>query len=157
MTHNGEQSSQGGARVRIAPPLWFAAAIGIGAFLPGLRFRPGAAGVLAGILAVAGAIGLGLPAVGWFRKTGQDPKPWMPSPQLIVRGSYRFSRNPMYVGLTLIVLGIAAISGRGWMAALSFCALAAVHFTAVLPEERYLAGKFGAAYLEYKSRVRRYL
>jgi protein-S-isoprenylcysteine O-methyltransferase Ste14 len=157
VTHNGEQASQGGARVRIAPPLWFGAAILIGAFPPGLRFPAGAAGAVAGIAAIAAAIGMGLPAVGWFRKTGQDPKPWMPSPQLIVRGPYRFSRNPMYVGMTLIVLGIAAISGRGWMAALSFCALAAVHFTAVLPEERYLTGKFGAAYLEYKARVRRYL
>jgi protein-S-isoprenylcysteine O-methyltransferase Ste14 len=157
VTHNGEQSRQGGARVRIPPPCWFAAAIVAGTLLPGLRFRPGIPGVALGIAAIAACLLLGLPAIGWFRRTGQDPKPWTPSPELIVRGSYRYSRNPMYLGMTLAVLGIALLAGRQWMALLALCALAATHFTAVLPEERYLAEKFGAPYLEYKARVRRYL
>jgi len=156
VTDNAVESKQGGARVRVPPPLVFLAAIVIGAFLPGLRVRgpwwlaAGAALVVAGFL-------LGLSAMGWFRKTGQDPKPWLPSPELIVQGAYKYTRNPMYVGMTLLTLGIAALSGRLWIAALAPLALAAVHLLAVLPEERYLASKFGAPYLEYKTRVRRYL
>jgi protein-S-isoprenylcysteine O-methyltransferase Ste14 len=157
VTHNGERGSQGGARVRIAPPLWFALAIGLGALLPGLRFRWGATAVALSVVAIGCGLALGGFAVGWFRRTGQDPRPWTPSPELIVQGPFRFSRNPMYVSMTLIALGIAAILGRGWIAALALAALVAVHFTAVLPEERYLADRFGEPYLRYKSRVRRYL
>ena len=54
-------------------------------------------------------------------------------------------------------VGIAVLAGRGWMTLLAVGALAAVHFTAVLPEERYLTGKFGDSYIRYKSQVRRYL
>jgi protein-S-isoprenylcysteine O-methyltransferase Ste14 len=157
MTHNADGGRQGGARVRIAPPLWFAGAVVAGALLPGFRFHPGVPGTAAGIAAIALGLLLGIPAIRWFRRTGQDPKPWTPSPELIVRGSYRYSRNPMYVSMTLFVVGIALISGRPWMAPLAFCALATVHCTAVLPEERYLEERFGAAYQEYRSRVRRYL
>lgn len=157
MTHNGTQSRQGGARVRIPPPFWFAAAILAGTLLPGFRFRAGVLGAILGIAAIAACLLLGLSAIGWFRRTGQDAKPWTPSPELIIRGPYRYTRNPMYLGMTLAVLGVAILAGRPWMALLAFCALAATHFTAVLPEERYLAEKFGGPYLDYKARVRRYL
>ena len=159
MTHNADGGSQGGARVRkiLAPPIWFAAAILVGALLPGLRYHAGAAGAVVGMAVIAGGLAVGFAGFRWFRKTGQDAKPWTPSPELIVQGSYRYTRNPMYVGMTLAVLGIGILAGRGWMAVLAFCALLAVHYAAVLPEERYLAEKFGAAYDQYRSRVRRSL
>src|SRR2546430_730514 len=75
----------------------------------------------------------------------------------IGRGPYRFTRNPMYVGLTLLTLGIGGLLARGWIVLLAPAALIAVHFLAVLPEERYLAAKFGDSYVLYKTRVRRYL
>jgi protein-S-isoprenylcysteine O-methyltransferase Ste14 len=149
------ESKQGGARVRLPPPLVFLAAVVVGWFLPGLRMA--GPGRLAGLLLVSGGLAMGMSAVGWFRKTGQDPKPWLPSPVLILEGAYRYMRNPMYSGMVVIAVGIALLAGRLWIAVLAPLALLVVHFTAVLPEERYLTAKFGAAYTEYTSRVRRYL
>ncbi len=157
MTDNA-QSKQGGARVRVPPPLVFAAAVVLGAFVPGLRLQAAlAARIPLGVAFLAGGMVLGFGALAWFRKTGQHPRPSLPSPELILQGPYRFTRNPMYVSMTLLTLGIGTLSGRLWIAALAPAALLAVHFLAVLPEERYLAQKFGEPYLRYQSRVRRYL
>ena len=152
------KSTERGARVRFPPPLVFAAAIVAGWLLPGLRLHQHhAARISAGALLLAAGLGLGLAAVGLFRKTGQDPKPWKPTPELIFAGPYRYTRNPMYLGMTLLALSAAAFAGRGWIALLAPVALAAVHFTAVLREEEYLAEQFGAPYLAYQAKVRRYL
>ena len=90
-------------------------------------------------------------------RTGQSPVPWKPTPELIFAGPYRFTRNPMYVGATFIVVGLG-VSLDAVLASLAApIALLIVHFIAVRPEERYLREKFGAPYEEYLRRVRRYL
>jgi protein-S-isoprenylcysteine O-methyltransferase Ste14 len=149
------QSKQGGARVRVPPPLVFAGAIVAGMFLPDLRPSLLASAAAGAVLIVLG-VALGGWAVGWFRRTGQDLKPWTPSPELIFRGPYRFSRNPIYVAMTLLTLGIGGLLARGWIVVLAPLALLIVHFSAVLPEERYLEEKFGEPYRRYKASVRRY-
>ena len=152
------KSTERGARVRLPPPLFFALAIAAGWLLPGLRLHQRhAARIAAGALLLAGGLALGLAAVGLFRKTGQDPTPWKPTPELIFAGPYRFTRNPMYLGMTLLTLSASAFSGHGFIALLAPLALLAVHFTAVLPEESYLAEKFGEPYLAYQTQVRRYI
>lgn len=152
------KSTERGARVRIPPPLAFAAAMVAGLLLPGLRLQGNhLARIAAGALLLAGGASLGLAAIGLFRRTGQDPAPWKPTPELIRAGPYRYTRNPMYLGMTLLALSAAAFAGRGWIALLAPVALAAVHFTAVLREEEYLAEQFGAPYLAYQAKVRRYL
>ena len=151
------RSRQGGARVRLPPPLAFAAALAAGFFLPPRLGLPlGARLLLGGILVIAG-LGVGISAIGLFRKTGQDLRPWMPSPELIFHGPYRFSRNPMYVSMVMIACGIGLACDRAAVMFLALAALVLVHFTAVLPEERYLQEQFGEPYSRYKSRVRRYL
>jgi protein-S-isoprenylcysteine O-methyltransferase Ste14 len=158
MTDNAVQSRQGGARVRVPPPLTFAAAIVVGFFLPGLRLQGHHAGrIAAGALLLAAGLALGFPAVARFRRTGQDPAPWKPTPELVFEGPFRYTRNPMYVGMVLLTLAAAAFSGRGFIALLAPVALAVVHYTAVLREEAYLSSKFGEPYLAYKAKVRRYL
>jgi protein-S-isoprenylcysteine O-methyltransferase Ste14 len=158
--HNASESAvgskQGGARVRVPPPVWFVLAIVVGALLPGLRLGIVSSGPPGALLAAA-AVALLLWSVRWFRRTGQDPRPWKPSPELIHRGPYRFSRNPMYVGMTVFTIGIAGLLARGWIALLAPLALLAVHKTAVLREEAYLSETFGEPYREYLKRVRRYL
>jgi len=151
------KSTEQGAAVRVPPPLVFAAAIVLGWLVPGLRLHQHhAARIGAGAVLIALGLALGGAAIGLFRKTGQDPKPWEPTPSLIFDGPYRFTRNPMYLGMTLFTLAAAALTGHFWIAALVPVALAAVHFTAVLPEERYLTAKFGDEYIKYTTRVRRY-
>jgi protein-S-isoprenylcysteine O-methyltransferase Ste14 len=142
--------------VRVPPPLVFAGAIVVGMFLPDLRPSLLASAAAGALLIVVG-VGLGGWAVGWFRRTGQDLKPWTPTTELIVRGPYRFSRNPIYLAMMLVTLGIGGLLARGWIAVLALLALLIVHFSAVLPEERYLEEKFGEPYRQYKASVRRYL
>ena len=162
MSMDEVQNKQGGARVAVPPPLVFLGALIAGVLVD--RFvvpwsYPGGIGVRIGVAAIAigGALAIVLPAVRLFRKTHQDPKPWQPTPELVFDGPYRFTRNPMYVGMTLLTIGLGAGIGTLWTVPLSLAALGAVHLLAVRPEERYLAAKFGEPYLQYKARVRRYL
>jgi protein-S-isoprenylcysteine O-methyltransferase Ste14 len=156
------QSKQGGARVRFPPPLVFLGLMGVAALvqhfvtrvtvpIPSLpRF------VLAALFGLPG-IALLVQAQGLFKRSGQHPAPWKPSPELVLAGIYRFSRNPMYLGMTLITIGVAFAADDVWMIAAAFVALTIVHVIAVLPEEAYLGEKFGDAYAQYKAKVRRYL
>lgn len=104
------------------------------------------------------AIGAGL--VGWafrqFVRAGTNVPTWKPSLAIVTDGIYRFSRNPIYVGLTAIYLGIALATGSSWAFAMLIPTLAVMHYGVILREERYLAHRFGAAYLAYKARVRRW-
>lgn len=155
------QDERGGARVRFPPPLVFVGLLVAGAVvqqwirplaLP-LPFWPR---VVAGVVtALAGALLL-LAANAWFKRTGQHPAPWKPSPELIAQGIYRHTRNPMYVGMTLVLLGLGVALGNPWIIALAPIALLIVHVIAVLPEEAYLTEKFGESYTRYRSTVRRY-
>jgi protein-S-isoprenylcysteine O-methyltransferase Ste14 len=156
------RSPERGARVRFPPPLVFLLAIGAGFGLaraagparaplgPHLRLVVGSAVILCALLLVASARTL-------FFRTRQSPTPWSPTPSLIVTGPYRFTRNPMYVGITLFLVGLAVVTDNLWIALCAPLALAVVHVIAVRPEERYLAARFGPPYAEYRARVRRYL
>jgi protein-S-isoprenylcysteine O-methyltransferase Ste14 len=154
-------ANEGGAQVRFPPPLVFLAAIVLGVIVRRVAVLslPFAAGlrVTAGVLILACAVSLGVSAHIWFKRTAQSPIPWKPTPELILQGPYRFTRNPMYVGLTLFVIGVGFILNNVWISLFAAPALAAVHFIAVLPEERYLSEKFGESYQAFVARVRRYL
>jgi len=75
---------------------------------------------------------------------------------LIRRGPYSVSRNPMYVGWTLVSLGFALATRSAWLAA-SLPALIGATHREVLREELRLERAFGRDYVEYRNRVRRYL
>jgi len=151
-----------GAQVRFPPPLAFLAGILLGvatAYLvaPAPVPLPRAIAGIGAVLLLALGIVLIVSARTHFVRTGQSPIPWKPSPELIVNGPYRFTRNPMYVGITLIEIGLGLALDNLWIALFALPALAAVHVLAVRPEERYLRGKFGESYAAYLARVRRYL
>ena len=156
------QGKSGGARVRFPPPLLFLMLIGAGLLaqrkgLPlsiPLAFWPR---IVSGVVVALAGLTLVIAARLWFARTGQSPVPWKPSPQLILKGPYRFTRNPMYVGVTLFQVGLGILFDNLWISALALIGLLIVHFIAVWPEEAYLAEKFGDSYLRYKAAVRRYL
>jgi protein-S-isoprenylcysteine O-methyltransferase Ste14 len=110
----------------------------------------GIAVAVAGIATVASARIL-------FLRTGQNPAPWTPSPELIARGPYRFTRNPMYLGITTLLTGLGIAVNVMWISMFAFVGLAIVHFIAVVKEEAYLAVKFGESYAAYRAEVRRYI
>lgn len=157
-----DQVERDGAAVRFPPPLVYLLAILAGVLLHllvhplrlalPLDLRIG----LAGAAALIGGAMVGA-AFRLFRRTGQDPRPWASTPQIISTGVYRFTRNPMYVGVALLQAAIGIGVANGWIVALVPVSLVVVYFIAVRHEEAYLAAKFGAAYLEYTQRVRRWL
>jgi len=156
------QKKERGARVRLPPPLLLVALIAAGVALryvvapPPLPFARTVQLVVGALLAVA-ALLLGGSAFGLFKKAGQDPRPWTPKTVLVAEGAYRFTRNPMYVGMMTLQVGIGLMLGNLWVVLLAAVYLVVVHYTAVLPEEAYLDGKFGDSYRQYKQKVRRYL
>ena len=157
-----DDNEKDGAAVRIPLPLVFLGGVIIGvvvhAFvLPapiwlssGLRIA--VAVVVAGVgLAVMGG------AIGLFRRTGQDPKPWKSTPEIISTGVYRITRNPMYVGMALLQIAIGVGLENWWIIVLVPAALAIVHATAVRHEEAYLERKFGDEFTRYQATVRRWI
>ena len=151
-----------GAAVRIPPPLVYLFAVIAGGLLHAfVRPLPLGLSLAArlGLGAVAAALGLAAmaSAIGHFRRTGQDPKPWKSTPEIISAGVYRFTRNPMYVGMALLQAAIGIAWGNGWILLLLPPVLAVIQASAIRHEEAYLEGKFGETYLRYKRSVRRWL
>jgi protein-S-isoprenylcysteine O-methyltransferase Ste14 len=112
-----------------------------------------------GLLAIGAAFLLDLSSLVLFLIKKTTPNPLRPdnSKNLVITGMYRFSRNPMYVGLTLLLLGWAIYLG-------SITPFLLVPFYPLLltvqqirPEERILEQTFGQDYLDYKQNVRRWL
>ena len=111
-----------------------------------------------GGLIVAGAFfGLGAWSVILFRRSGQNENPWKPTPQIVERGPFRITRNPMYLQMIIICIGVAVILANPWILLLIPLAGWVLQRLAILPEEAYLERKFGDTYRAYKNRVRRWL
>jgi len=108
------------------------------------------AGIVAGVLLIASAYRL-------FRRAGVDADPYRPTSGIISSGPYKYSRNPMYVGLILIYAGLAALFGGLWCWLLLPVAVLVLDFGVVRQEEAYLERRFGDAYRAYRNQVRRWL
>ncbi|MGQ0550910.1 MAG: methyltransferase family protein [Armatimonadota bacterium] len=80
-----------------------------------------------------------------------------PTTAIVVDGPFRYTRNPLYVALTLLYLGIAALINTLWPILLLPILLIVMQRGVIEREERYLERKFGDEYLRYKARVRRWL
>lgn len=144
------------------PPLLFGGALAIGAALDFglLRVSTGLAAPLrlgAGAVLVAAAGALAVAAFGRFRRAGTAVEPWRPSTALVTGGVYRFTRNPIYLALALLYLGLALAMDSVLTVLLLMPLLALVKVGVVAREERYLEGKFGDEYRRYKGSVRRWL
>jgi len=83
--------------------------------------------------------------------------PWAPPRRLVTIGLYRMSRNPMYVTVTLILLGWAIVFGSPELLVYALVVLAAFHLRIVFGEEPWLAKTHGDAWARYALRVRRWL
>ena len=94
-----------------------------------------------------------------FKRARTTVNPLKPenSTALVTSGIYLFTRNPMYLGLTLLVLGWAAFLCSAWALLGPVIFVLYISRFQIAPEERVLSAKFGSAYTEYASRVRRWL
>mgnify|MGYP001254158055 FL=1 len=82
--------------------------------------------------------------------------PWSPPKNLVVVGLYHFTRNPMYVSVTLLILGWAIAFGSRGVLIYAFCLAVAFQLRVVLGEEPWLARTHGRAWQDYANRVRRW-
>lgn len=107
-------------------------------------------------LLVASSVPL-LLALGLFRRFGTRPEPWRETTAIVATGIYRYTRNPMYLGMGLAHAGVAIASDS--LAALLLLPLVVIVIDrwVIRREERYLQAKFGEDYLAYMNRVRRWL
>jgi Putative protein-S-isoprenylcysteine methyltransferase len=110
---------------------------------------------IAVVLFAAGAA-LAIPAMRGFRSAGTHVEPWKPALVLVTDGIFGRLRNPMYVGLTLLLTGLSILLASDWMLVMTIIFVPVIHFGVVKREERYLEAKFGDAYRAYKERVPRY-
>jgi protein-S-isoprenylcysteine O-methyltransferase Ste14 len=150
--------------IRLLPPLVFAAAFGLGAAADRLAPWPieAAPAALAavrrtGVVMAAAGIALDVWSVALFRRAGTSPLPYRPASVFVARGPYRFSRNPMYLGMTLLLAGLGLWLASAWIALSALAGAAVIHLYAIPREERYLERAFGESYLDYRRRVRRWL
>jgi protein-S-isoprenylcysteine O-methyltransferase Ste14 len=88
---------------------------------------------------------------------GTNVNPLRPTTALVTEGIFGHIRNPLYVGMSAALCGIALIFALDWLLLLMVPACVILHFAVVRREERYLEQKFGEAYRRYQERVPRYL
>lgn len=126
--------------------------------LPALAFDLALAPVLAAGLVLAGAVPAILGVLAFRRAaTTVDPRYPENSTQLVTRGIYGFTRNPMYLGMAIGLLGCAVFLRNGFCLAIPLLFMAYLSRFQIQPEEQHMRDRFGAAFVDYSVRVRRWL
>ena len=92
-----------------------------------------------------------------FRRAGTSMVSMKPTTALVTSGPYRFTRNPMYLGMAFLYAAFALAFGLIWALATLPAVLIAVDRLIIAREEPYLGARFGDAYRDYRRRVRRWL
>ncbi len=111
----------------------------------------------AGVIIVLLGITIAAVSAGSFKRVGTGLIPFDAATTLVKTGFYRYSRNPMYLGMFVMLSGVAFLTGSiGALLPVVFFILI-IHNNFVLGEERFLEASFGQQYLDYKSTVRRWL
>ena len=144
----------------VRPPLLYLGAIAVGVVaqtLWPLPWMPAGAAPVVGIPLVLLALVVFISAVREMRRANTGIRAHEPSTTIVESGPYRFSRNPIYVGFTLLHLGLAAWIDSVWLLLTLVVAVTVVSVGVIAREERYLERKFGERYLQYKRRVRRWM
>jgi protein-S-isoprenylcysteine O-methyltransferase Ste14 len=145
----------------VAPPPFIylgalAAGFALEALLPSASVPAAVRWSLGAALLIAGGA-LATSFITAFRRAHTPVDVRQPTTALVTSGPYRLSRNPGYLGLTLIYAGIAVLSGALWPFVTLVAALIVMDRGVIAREERYLERRFGDDYLRYKAQTRRWL
>ena len=92
-----------------------------------------------------------------FRNAGTNFDVRKPATTILTEGPFRVSRNPSYLSLSLVYVGIGIAADSFWILGMLIPTLVVMHYGVILREEQYLESKFGEEYLQYKRSVRRWL
>lgn len=141
------------------PPLLYAAALIIALLIDLILPLPifgDTIGRWCGLLIAV--LGAGIGAWGTYSliSAGTNVNPTLPTTAIVTSGPYQFSRNPLYLALTLIFIGLTLTMNTWWGILVLIPLVLIMHNAVVLREERYLEEKFGESYRHYRSTVRRY-
>jgi len=148
------------AGVIAPPPVIYLTSLVIGLVFRALvptPFLPRGLAFMLGAILIAIAVWLSVWGVRVMHRAGTSEKTSLPTTALVTTGPFRYSRNPLYVSLTLGYLGIAVAAQSLWALALLIVVLAVMLRGVIGREERYLERRFGEDYLRYKGRVRRWI
>ena len=110
-----------------------------------------------GLLLVVVGFSIGHSATTVFDEAGTNVDPSKPALIIVDQGPYRYTRNPMYVGLLLVHLGLGLIGSLDWVLITTPALWLFLHFGVVLREESYLTNKFGEDYTQLLSKTRRWI
>jgi protein-S-isoprenylcysteine O-methyltransferase Ste14 len=147
-------------RIRLVPPVYFLLALGLvvllDRFVPVVRLLPPPWHWL-GLLLLLPAAATGGPGARALLRRGTTLHPFGEPTTLVTDGPYRFSRNPLYLSLALLLLGAAIYFGSLTSFLVIPVFVWAVNRSFIRPEEARLATVFGDSYRDYCHRVRRWL
>jgi protein-S-isoprenylcysteine O-methyltransferase Ste14 len=110
-----------------------------------------------GALLFLGALAFARWGEATMKRAGTNVRPDRPSTALVEDGPFRYTRNPLYLAVATMFLGLAQMANSAWFLILLVPMLLVLHYGVVRREERYLEAKFGEPYRAYRTRVRRYL
>lgn len=148
------------AQIRIPPPLvLFACALAgllLHWFFP-IRLIPWSIPWIVGAVFIGLGFGFIASSIQLFKKAGTAHIPWKTSTKLVLGGLYRLTRNPIYLGMVLISLGIALEVNNLWGILMTIPLVVFLDRYPIRKEERYLEQKFGDEYRAYKNQVRRWI
>ena len=144
----------------IYPPMWLLIGIIVtfilNEYYPGPRFTSLEGQLAGGVLIVIG-LALLVVAGGLFQKAGTNLIPFREVTALVTTGVYRYSRNPMYLGMASVLLGLAVTVGATTALLVPPIFMAIIEFRYIRPEEDMLRGVFPEEFPAYCQRVRRWL
>jgi len=92
-----------------------------------------------------------------FRRAGTHIEPYKPTTAIVTDGLFGVSRNPIYVAMTTIAVGVAIAADNAWVIPMLIPTLVVMRIGVIAREERYLEEKFGDDYRRYKASVRRWI
>ena len=148
------------AGVAFHPPLLLALVLVVGflaRWLVPVNFLSQALSRSIGPVLTAAAFGVFCWAVYTMRTADASIPTSQPTNAIVVRGPYRFSRNPIYLSMLLLQLGLGIWTNSLWFVALAVVSAVLLRWGVIAREERYLKRKFGAEYVSYTERVRPWL
>ncbi len=144
----------------IYPPVWLLFGLiltfTLNEFYPGIRFTSLAGQVAGGVLIVLGLILL-VSANGLFTRAGTDVIPFRDVTCLVTTGVYRYSRNPMYLGMAAVLLGCAVTVGAATALPIAPVFMVIIEMRFIRPEEAMLRELFPEEFPAYCRRVRRWI
>ena len=148
------------AQVLVLPPLVYGAAFIMGLLLHlgfPLHIFPMTLARGIGVVCVLVSLPLALATLRVLSRAHTPVDPIKPTTALVTDGPFRYSRNPIYVALTLLYVGVALLINALWILLLVVPVLLVIRYGVIAREEAYLTRKFGEAYRQYTTQVRRWL